>query len=433
MLGSLLPGLRGVRAPLVAGYLWLVGAWIVLEPHLPERSDATGVIASLYRGADVLSTIGVGAVVSFAAYLLGSLSSSTLTPLLRRFFPRSFQESPGRVRQEANTPRSPLSPQARAALGQIVRTSQAQVTSSLAFTDRDVDSFLADATETTLLGVRPAAGGGARRASAKRELLHRMVGPGAAEPVDVDARRSAVLASAVLQDLDVVAKTRLLGRDHELYAEVDRSRAEVELRLAIIPPLLGLAIAVGFRSDPLLVGALFPLVVILMWGLLVDAVRSETVANQILLQSIADRRVHSPTLERLEAEAAEQATRGQPERLKEAAEEMVVALHSAAAALDTVGTSEPALARHARRQTDLASEPTSRVTMLFPRPAAETAERALRLLNEAADAWVAVNDGQGAPAYDPKARVAQALESLAEFQAQAREAVAEATAAASPS
>ena len=87
MLASLLPGLREVRAPLAAGYLWLVVAWVVLEPVVPQRAEASGVVASLYRAGDILSVLGVGVALSFAAYLLGSLSSSTLTPLLRRLFP----------------------------------------------------------------------------------------------------------------------------------------------------------------------------------------------------------------------------------------------------------------------------------------------------------------------------------------------------------
>jgi hypothetical protein len=71
---------------------------------------------------------------------------------------------------------------------------------------------------------------------------------GDTQPVDADARREALLALAVLRDLDVVATTRL-GRDQELYSAVDRNRAEVEFRLAVIPPLLVLAISLGLSSD----------------------------------------------------------------------------------------------------------------------------------------------------------------------------------------
>jgi hypothetical protein len=87
LLAGLLSGLREVRAPLAAGYLWLVAAWVVLEPVVPVRAEASGVVESLYRASDVLSVLGLGIALSFAAYILGSISSSTLTPLLRRFSP----------------------------------------------------------------------------------------------------------------------------------------------------------------------------------------------------------------------------------------------------------------------------------------------------------------------------------------------------------
>jgi hypothetical protein len=74
-------------------------------------------------------------------------------------------------------------------------------------------------------------------------------GPGTMQPVNIDERREALLARAVLRDLDVVATTRLLGRDQELYSAVDRHQAEVEFRLAVIPPLLVLVISLGARSQ----------------------------------------------------------------------------------------------------------------------------------------------------------------------------------------
>ncbi len=279
MLASLVPGLRDVRAPLAAGYLWMIVAWIAFEPAVPEREAAEGVLASIYRVSDVLSAVGVGVALSFAAYLLGSLSASTLTPLLRRLFPRAWSRS---TDQDVSVPRAPLSPQAEAALSLVVRNTRDQVMSSLALTDWDPDRFLAERTGRRLFSAKDAANphavGRAGHALID-ELLNRdapvaYAGPGSMEPVDVDAQRDLMLARAVLQDLDIVAQTRLLGRDQELYAEVDRNRAAVELRLAVIPPLLCLAIAVGARSSPWLLTVLAGLGAILCWGLFRDAIRS---------------------------------------------------------------------------------------------------------------------------------------------------------------
>ena len=74
------------------------------------------------------------------------------------------------------------------------------------------------------------------------------------------------MVQTVLEGLDVVAKTRLLGRDPELYAEVDGNRAAVEFDLAIALPLLALAVGVGARSDPLVFALFLALGTLFAWG-----------------------------------------------------------------------------------------------------------------------------------------------------------------------
>ncbi|HYV32055.1 MAG TPA: hypothetical protein VEO53_13245 [Candidatus Binatia bacterium] len=75
MLMNLLPGLRDLRAPLAAGYLWLTGLWVLLSDAVPSRSTATGVLAHAYA---LTAAVGRGAVlvaVSFLAYLIGAVLS----------------------------------------------------------------------------------------------------------------------------------------------------------------------------------------------------------------------------------------------------------------------------------------------------------------------------------------------------------------------
>jgi hypothetical protein len=421
LLASLLPGLREVRAPLAAGYLWIAVAWVILEPSIPERDDAKGVMASLYRALDLPSVIGIGLIASFAAYLIGKLATNALGPALRTAFPPPPDD------QGKDSRRTPLSQPARAALEQVVRRSHDQLTTALALSgpDADVGRFL----EKQLRRPLPAEGFGPPRpvAPPPSKRMPPPEGPGSMEPQDEDARHIALMVQAVLVDLDVVAKTRLLGRDPELYAEVDRNRAAVEFDLAVAPPLLALAIAVGARSDPLVAGVLVALGALLAWGLFRDAVRSETVANQLLLQSIEDRRVYLPTLERLETAAAQLASRQHPDFMRAAAEDAALALQAAIVSLERVGNSEPALARHARRQVELAEEPVAHVRRLFPAPVTQTAEEALDLLKATADGWVATMDGLGPPAEDPHDRLTRAQKLLADFQSDAREAVLEAT------
>jgi hypothetical protein len=61
---------------------------IAIEPHLPPAENASGVAATLYRLNDAVSGVGLAVAASFAAYLLGSLSSTLFSPVLRALFLR---------------------------------------------------------------------------------------------------------------------------------------------------------------------------------------------------------------------------------------------------------------------------------------------------------------------------------------------------------
>jgi hypothetical protein len=61
MLSSILPGLRDVRVPLTAGYLWLLGLWLLfgdrvaaIEKHPPAPiSGLLHLAANLGKGATI--------------------------------------------------------------------------------------------------------------------------------------------------------------------------------------------------------------------------------------------------------------------------------------------------------------------------------------------------------------------------------------------
>jgi hypothetical protein len=73
LLASAIPGLRAIRAPLIAGYLWLLVAWLHFDPS-PGLRDETGVVGEIVDLADTVGPIATAAGVSVGAYLLGSLS-----------------------------------------------------------------------------------------------------------------------------------------------------------------------------------------------------------------------------------------------------------------------------------------------------------------------------------------------------------------------
>jgi len=110
MLTSVLPGVRELRAPLAAGYLWLLALYIALEPLVPGQAQATGVWGSLLKLEAVASPVGLGVAITFVAYLVGSISESVMIasslPVIRRW-PRLTRRlgmwSPGLSPQLATT------------------------------------------------------------------------------------------------------------------------------------------------------------------------------------------------------------------------------------------------------------------------------------------------------------------------------------------
>jgi hypothetical protein len=72
MFASLLPGLRDLRAPLSAGYLWLTAAWLFYAPHLPASiRETSGIAWDIYRVADKASPLEISVGLSFLAYMAG--------------------------------------------------------------------------------------------------------------------------------------------------------------------------------------------------------------------------------------------------------------------------------------------------------------------------------------------------------------------------
>ncbi len=83
MLGQVLPGLREVRAPLAAGYVWLLFAWLVASHRVPSRVE-DGPVARVYDLEPVVTAFGVAVVASVVAYIVGSIAIDAQEWLGRR-------------------------------------------------------------------------------------------------------------------------------------------------------------------------------------------------------------------------------------------------------------------------------------------------------------------------------------------------------------
>jgi hypothetical protein len=80
MLTNLLPGLRELRAPLAAGYLWLVCGWLIFHDLLTGQSKLVHDVAPLVNWA---GRPALAVAITFGAYLVGILSEAATTWLLQ--------------------------------------------------------------------------------------------------------------------------------------------------------------------------------------------------------------------------------------------------------------------------------------------------------------------------------------------------------------
>ncbi len=380
-LANLLPGIRDLRAPLAAGYIWLLGLWLAIESEVPGESDANGLLDSVYRLGDGLSAIGLGVVASFVAYVLGSLSTSLFAAPSTGLRRLSFLSRWLRL--------DPFSAQARDALSTLSRNTRLELENILSMSGTDVEQLLdeslgmTDSASKSDSKVFPATPSDPRQWS----------GPGYATARDLEGEQEESISRAVIRDLDTIATTRLLGKDQELYSAVDRLRAETEFRRAIVPPMVFGSVVVMARTGfpwPVVVGVA---VAALSLGLLVDAARLERRANDLLLDVVTDDRVQSPTLERLRGQAHAIVNRTAADDAEQAASRLAAAIKRAARRLERVGNSEPSLANAAKEDAVRAQIALGEAESRLERNAVELGRQVVTELNRLADAWVAAMKG----------------------------------------
>jgi hypothetical protein len=293
-LANLMPGVRELRAPLAAGYLWLLAAWLVLAERIPPEEEATGLLKSLYDLGDVATAIGFAIALSFAAYLVGIISQAILNPPLRELYSLVVYRL-SRESLQVQLPyvswyeeswdlkfiraRGLISYRGARALNQIV-------------SNRLMD-----------LWSRLPRGG-------LSELLHVELGeppPSQAGPTSAreewidDARNpelSNSVAGRVFQELPVIA-TRLIGKEPELFAAQDRLKGESDFREAIVPPLLALGVIVALFTFPVWTAPVLAITLLFAGLIAREARKSNRDRNDLIIDALFLERVESPILERL--------------------------------------------------------------------------------------------------------------------------------------
>ncbi len=262
MLTSLLPGIRDLRAPLAAGYLWLVTIWLVAAEHIPDEDEAKGLFESVYRLGDLVTAIGLGIALSFVAYVVGMLSVTLFDAIVK---------TPLR----GTTDLTATSLAARGFISKRAKRSLLQGTLSR----------LSDLREQ-LNGADP------------RDLIVRELGISVGHLQKHESDLADSLGYDIFSELPYVA-SRMIGKEPELFAAQDRLESEAEFRTAIVPPLFGLTVVVAIEAS----GPWWAVVAALGCLLAILVARSSFVSrrerNDLLIDSWFQGRVETPTWERL--------------------------------------------------------------------------------------------------------------------------------------
>lgn len=251
ILANALPGFRELRAPLVAGYSWLLFAWLVVDRSGGiDVNDPT--VSALKALSETAGAIPTALALSVTAYLLGSVSQSVST-VLRDFVSRR------RGRSRFVTA-SELAEQTQRELEPTFAELHNRTGG-----DRQLESLVESAREI------------------EREILRDFEGP------------------SIL----------LLGKEEKLFAEVDRLRAEGELRLAAVVPLVALMFLLALPDRPVWFAAIPALVVLFAQG-----IQKAEQASELVASAVTRGRVEAPAVERLKrsVRAMDEATRPRPPR-----------------------------------------------------------------------------------------------------------------------
>lgn len=241
VLTHVLPGLRELRAPLAAGYLWLITAWLIFADKLPHRSELNdSPIERLYDLGPLVSDVGTAVAASIAAYVIGSILIDVQVGLSR--FTQIFDDlgislAGYRVLElaviEARLGLPPLTPDEEASA-------------------KDLESM--------------------RRRSAMDEATSEM-----AQEMAVRAKT----AAAWIAENREVVKTRLLDASPALHSEVDRPDAEATFRRALWPPLAVIVVYLAITVSYLWLFALA-----LATALAVQGSRLQKQSNDALVTAI---------------------------------------------------------------------------------------------------------------------------------------------------
>jgi hypothetical protein len=239
-LGDALPGLREVRVQLLAGYLWILFAWLAFISDIDISRSRSDAVAAVVDMADAVGPLGVTIAVSVAAFLVGAVSQEVSWHLERT------------SRGSAKLRRHTAEIAAGKAYGEIAEQ----------FKRRNVRL------DDEMAGILERSG--------------------------FERWKNGVVDAAVLE----LSDTRTLPSHGPDVGVVDRLYAEGDLRLAVVPPLFALTVFLTVDLTPLWAFGLLPTVILEIQG-----VRKKDEARRRMVDLVMLGRLELAAIRRFKLEA----------------------------------------------------------------------------------------------------------------------------------
>jgi hypothetical protein len=267
ILASIFPGVREVRSPLAAGFLWLTCGWLLFRNSFTQASLHEGIARDLASLANWLGKPALFVVASFVAYLIGLLSTS-ISSYIFTILSRTKIPVVSRFRKDE----PPFSKEGYNAAQDLIY--------------QQVFKALDDSnTRTVILNDHHKATPVVMAIRSHYLISHR-------KNLAFAHLNLKPYFDALIEDLNTVPY-RLLAKRPEAFSSFDRVRSEGEFRSALVLPLVAMALYF-WPSLHWLSSFIFILILILAW----QARNKLIAANDQLVEFLrADVGVTSPAIE----------------------------------------------------------------------------------------------------------------------------------------
>lgn len=300
MLASLLPGIRELRAPLAAGYVWLLGLWLTLRATPVPTDFSTGIYRDLVDLANWAGKPAVFAASAFVAYLTGIISIS-FTNFLSAVLNAATR---GRVKELSAGTISVDNTLSEAIINRLAKRFvddpkfQSQVLSHI----HDIqDEYMKRELGRAMVTVWYKR---TEREHEPRQFPQYLESPVLfrSRAVADAAFRASVLALLVdveqlvkvaRKDLELMSP-RLVGKDDAIHGDYDRLVSEGTFRISMFLPMCYLFGMLAWLLNPWWTAGL-----VVPWTLLYLGLQSHNMAREHLAVAIMAERIESPELERI--------------------------------------------------------------------------------------------------------------------------------------